>query len=143
MRRCDSWKEAPSNQPEWLNGNKSQNPKKSLEEKQDFPKSLEPELNTEQPNFLLLIFSQPEKKTAFIEQHSKVFLCNIQKKKKFSISKKFMIISPWFVRRRLCDINIQSLLLLSGHFKNFHNNSWSRVGQYCLKTKNKVTLAKT
>ena len=81
MRECDSWKEAPSNQTEWLNGNKSQNPKKSLEEKQDFPKSLEPELNTEQPNFLLLIFSQPEKKTAFIEQHSKVFLCNIQKKK--------------------------------------------------------------
>lgn len=81
MRGCDSWKEAPSNQTEWLNGNKSQNPKKSLEEKQDFPKSLEPELNTEQPNFLLLIFSQPEKKTAFIEQHSKIFLYNIQKKK--------------------------------------------------------------
>ena len=93
-------------------------------------------LNTEQPNFLPLLFSQPENK-------NQKYLHVISKKTQSSISKKFMIISPRFVRRRLCDINIQSLLLLSGHFKNFHYNSWSRVGQNCLKTKNKVTLTKT
>ena len=129
MRRCDS-------EEEWLNGKKSQNWKKILWLEEDFPKSLEPELNTEQPNFLPLLFSQPENK-------NQKYLHVISKKIQSSISKKFMIISPRFVRRRLCDINIQSLLLLSGHFKNFHYNSWSRVGQNCLKTKNKVTLTKT
>ena len=43
-------------------GTKVKTKKKSHAEKQDFPKSLEPELNTEQPNFLPLIFSQPENK---------------------------------------------------------------------------------
>ena len=129
-------------------GTKVKTEKKSLDYKKDFPKSLEPELNTEQPNFLPLIFfstwKQKPTSTAYtVEQHPKISTGNIQKKTNTQSPRNFMIISPWFVRRRLCDINIQSLLLLSGHFKNFHNNSWSRVGQNCLKTKTKVTPTKT
>ena len=95
-------------------------------------------------NFFSTWKQKPASTAYTVEQHPKISTGNIQKKKTNPQSpRNFMIISPWFVRRRLCDINIQSLLLLSGHFKNFHNNSWSRVGQNCLKTKTKVTLAKT
>lgn len=93
-------------------------------------------------NFFSTWKQKPASTAYTVEQHPKISTGNIQKKTNTQSPRNFMIISPWFVRRRLCDINIQSLLLLSGHFKNFHNNSWSRVGQNCLKTKTKVTPTK-
>ena len=78
-------------------GTKVKTEKKSLDQKKDFPKSLEPELNTEQPNFRPLIFSQPEKpaSTAYtVEQHPKISTGNIQKKTNTQSPRNFMIISP-------------------------------------------------
>ena len=78
---------------------KSKLKKKSLDQKKDFPKSLEPELNTEQPNFRPLIFSQPENKNQpalpTLQSNIQKYLQVISKKKPNPQSpRNFMIISP-------------------------------------------------